>query len=294
MDPNENIQNPESIDVNPEELAEKSVASSAQSGAISVMGSEPNRKLAKGEVSTFDATDEISEEGAKVLKEKAQEVSSKIGDEQLPNFHTGEGINLLPTQTTEEIRVERRKTSVNLFSAIAILIVVFFSVIILGINVSMKIWLNQEKKQLTNLENQLLSESEVIRANNDINRRFDLYSSVQEGTFSPKEVLLYWRNLVSDFGQLDAIELQNGLNFGLDGKSDNLKQIAFLWHLMTIDEKVTKNNLESFSKGENLARFAFKGTLDFEYFANKAAEEREKEQEEIENELADEENKTDE
>ncbi len=245
----------------------KTIVSTAHSGAVASQGSsDPVTGGAKGELSTFDATDELTETGVKVLKEKAQSEHLSVDD--LPvNITTGNGINLMPRLTKAEMKKQNRKTGINLFSAFAILLLVSLSILILGANMGMRFWLGQEKKALEKLESEMYANQEIIRANNEILNRFRLYEEVQEATFSPREVLIYWRSLVSDFGSLESIELQNGLDFEIAGKSQNLQDLSFLWHLITIDDKVQNANLESFSRSSQGSSFSFEGLLDFEYFA---------------------------
>lgn len=247
------------------DLLEKTVVSSAHSGAVAQVPVDSSEGHAKGELSTFDRTNEVSETRKEVLREQAQ--AKSLDTDGLKNIHSGGGINLMPEPTKEELKKEKRKTGVNLFSAFAILILVSFSLIILGLNIGMKTWLGREKQVLKNYENDLLSNQEVISANNQILSKFRLYEEVQEATFSPKEVLIYWRELVTDFGNLDSVELQNGLSFEISGSSANLRDLAFLWHLITIDEKVSRATLDSFSKSDTSSSFNFEGELNFEYFA---------------------------
>lgn len=245
----------------------KTIVSSSHSGAVATKGSSDSGTLgAKDELSTFDATDDITETGVKVLKEKA--LSEHLSVDELPvNITAGGGINLMPRLTKAEVKKQNRKTGINLFSAFAILLLVTLSILILGVNMGMRFWLGQEKEALESLESEMYANQEIIRANNEILNRFRLYEVVQEATFSPREVLIYWRSLVSDFGSLQSIELQNGLDFEIAGKSQNLQDLSFLWHLITIDNKVQNANLESFSRSSQGSSFSFEGLLDFEYFA---------------------------
>ncbi len=220
-----------------------------------------------GKLSTFEATDDISEEGANVLREQAK--ASVLETAEMPNLHTGVGINLLPTKTEEEIVIEKKTMGVNVIAAIAIIVLVLITLVIYGSKVITKITLESEKKKLYEIESQLQDETQIIEANNNILSRFDLYRDIQESTFSPKEVLLYWEDLFSVYGSISAIEMTNGLKFEVDGNSRSLRDVAFLWHLLTVDDRVVSTNLDNFAKNTDGANFSFEGDLNFEYFLQK-------------------------
>ncbi|MCA9377024.1 hypothetical protein H6763_01625 [Candidatus Nomurabacteria bacterium] len=230
-------------------------------------GSAENNAVAVGELSTFDNSDPTVSEGANVLKERAK--AKSFENESYPNLRAEGGINLIPTMTEQQLDFEQKKTSFNLFSAFAILFLVLLTIGILGYNVLTKISLNNDKKELNALEQELLSNSDVIKANKEILQRFDLYKEIQETTFSPKEVLLYWEDLLQGYGDVKSIELNNGLRFSVTGSTGSLTEISFLWHILTVDEKIQNMNLESMSKSKDIARFNFEGELDFDYFLAK-------------------------
>ncbi len=231
-----------------------------------------------GDLNTFDNTKEVTEEGANVLQEAAK--AKSLEGDVLPNFHIGPGINLLPTKTEQEIVIEKKTISINMYAAGAIVILLIITIAVYGYNLVTKLTLNSEKRQLAEMEEELKSYSQIIEANNDILARFDLYNDIQLSTFSPKEVLNYWKDLFTGYGNLNSLELANGLDFTVEGDTKSLRDVAFLWHLLTVNEKVSETNLENFSKGDEDARFSFEGKLDDEYFINKQKEKIEEENEE--------------
>lgn len=224
---------------------------------------------ATGELNTFDSK-ELSEQGAKILRERAK--AGSLNDDALPNLHMGGGINLLPTMTEEEIVIEKRAISANMFAAVAIVILVLVTLGIYGYMVIVRLNLRNERVKLQDMENRLYSQQQILKANNDILLRFDLYESVQKSTFSPKEVLVYWRDLVSGYGTLQKVELSGGMGFKVEGDSNSLRDTAFLWHLIIVDEKVDNANLRRFSKTQEGSTYSFDGNLNFSYFVNKEQE----------------------
>ena len=215
------------------------------------------------------AAEGVPESTAGDLKQEVEEKSKgkKVAKE-IPNITEGVGINLIPTLSADEAKKETRSVRLNLASAFGILFIVIVTIIIYGVNIFTRIQLNREKERINSLEEQLLSHSEIISKNNQIIDRFNVYRDIQETTFSPKEVMLYWRDLTTGFGEVEAIELSNGLSFEVQGGSRNLQDVAALWHLLTVDAKVSQSNLESLSKSIDGATYKFEGKLDFDYFVN--------------------------
>lgn len=193
------------------------------------------------------------------------------GNDEIPNLHIGEGINLVPTLTRDEITVEQRKTGVNYASAIGILVIAIVSAVIVGFNFFTRAQLDSKKDAVQVLEQDVRNKGDVLAANSAIVERFDLYADVQQSTFSPKDVLNYWLDLSNEFGEINRIELTGGLTFTISGDAETLPDVARLWHLLSIDEKVETITLESVSKTGTQVSYRFEGKLDFDYFiANQA------------------------
>jgi len=204
-------------------------------------------------------------EGANVYKEKMK-VESIGSNNVLPNMTISEGINLIPTQTEEEIVSEKRKTGINYVSLVIVITIAVLSILIVGFNFVNRSILKNNQAQLTELESQVKKNSKIVTSNDAIIEKFDLYNDVQEGIFSPKEVLLYWQTLSEEFGVIDKIELTGGLNFTFIGKTDDLAETAKLWHLLSVDERVESIVLESVSTTSEGVSYSFSGKLDFDYF----------------------------
>jgi hypothetical protein len=246
---------------------------------------DQNKNNTQGNVSPIGKEDSNLEGGDVVaVTDEATLYSDNVkaqtqGKGEIPNMHIGEGINLVPTLTQDEITVEQRKTGANFISAIGILVIAIISAVIVGFNFITRAQLANEQEKLTALEQNVKQKGDVIAANSAIVERFDLYADVQASTFSPKEVLDYWLDLSNEFGEINRIELTGGLAFTISGDAETLPDVARLWHLLSIDEKVESITLESVSKTGVEVSYRFEGNLDFDYFiANRGSTENEIEQ----------------
>jgi hypothetical protein len=160
-----------------------------------------------------------------------------------------------------------RKGKFNTFAAFLILFLVIITIGVLGFNIFMNMRLDAAQDELKQLENEVTSSSTTLRSNSQLLDRVYLYRDVQESTLSPKEVLVYWRELTADYGEIETVELEDGLQFVLDGSTDKLTEVAFLWHKLSIDDRVSNINLKSVSQdSEGNVSYSFEGDLNFDYF----------------------------
>lgn len=211
-----------------------------------------------------DLTSDEGAGGANVYKEKVKEKS--VGLVEMPNMNSGEGINLIPTLTEQEILLEKQKSGVNYLAVFVALFIALLSVAIVGFNFINRGILRSEQEELTQLEGEVRKHSTSIASNNAILQRVELYEAIQQSTFSPKSVFIYWLELSNEFGEIDKIELSGGLDFSFDGEAEDLIDAARLWHLLSVDPRVEEIELESISKTESGVNYRFTGRLDFEYF----------------------------
>jgi hypothetical protein len=218
------------------------------------------KSLTGGELKAASADDSTEKKGEKGAK-SADDISIEL-------INADGGINLVPRMSQQEVQVEARKSKFNFLAAFFILFMVLISVVILGFNIFTKIQLEGEQAALKEVEDTVLAESDTIRANDQLLERISLYQNVQASTLSPKEVLVYWRELAGDYGEIQRVDMQNGLKFSFSGTSEKLSDVALLWHKLSIDERVSNINLNSVGQAESSVRYEFEGNLNFDYFAS--------------------------
>lgn len=185
---------------------------------------------------------------------------------QYSNLSHSIGINLIPPRTQQEVQLETTKSTVNVGAAVAVLLLVVLSIVIIGYNVISKFNLDDKKEGLYALEEVLNARKATIVANNEILSRIDLYEDIQESTYNSKDVIEYWNYVSSGMAEITKIELSGNLGFSINGSADDLTEVAKLWYLLANDEHVDEINLESVVKTEDLARFQFEGIINFESF----------------------------
>ncbi|MBI2356503.1 hypothetical protein HYV12_00380 [Candidatus Dojkabacteria bacterium] len=194
---------------------------------------------------------------------KQEKVKKKIAE----NIVTGTSINLIPPQTEEEKHIETRKVGVNMSAALALLFLFLLSIGIVGFNLFSKLDLNERKKELFALEQDVRSRGEIITSNDEILRRIKLYQNIEQSTYSANEVIDYWQDVSKDLGTISSIILAQGMNFEVSGTSKTLKDVSKLWYLLGNDKRIESLELKNVVKEETLVRFNFEGKLSFEEFS---------------------------
>lgn len=184
------------------------------------------------------------------------------------NLTFGTSINLMPQLTKAEVKIEEKKSSFNIWSAVMILALVIISIVIICIDSLTKLSLQREKNNLSNIEKNVNTKSDTISTNNQILERFRLYQDIKKNTYSPKGVLLYWQNFIGQMCTIQNIEIDNNLNFIFRGYTTDLTSVAKIWHYLSIDPRVKQVNLNSVSKNEDSASFEFEGSLDITKFSS--------------------------
>lgn len=176
------------------------------------------------------------------------------------------GVNLLPQKSETEIKQEVRKTRVNFFVVFFLLFISLASVAVIGVRNLSRAQLGDAQEQLQVREQAVVDKTDIIAANDRIIDRVELYQDVQESTYSPKDVLEYWQLLSSEFGEIDEITINEGLDFEFSGTANDLTEVSRLWHLLSVDVRVDSITLSRVSKQENIATYEFDGELNVEYF----------------------------
>lgn len=197
-----------------------------------------------------------------------QKVSKDVVSKKV-NF--GTGINLVPPVSEEKIIVEEKKTRFNLGGILAIFLFVLFSLAIVGYNVITKQNLNNEKNKIFNttdgLEKQVGRYTDTITRNNKLNRRIQLFDSIQQGAVSYKQILDYWDTVSKNIATINSVRMTSTMVFKVNGNAQSYTDVAKLWHFLSIDDKVENVNLKSV--GSTVGKgvdFEFEGKLKFESF----------------------------
>lgn len=186
------------------------------------------------------------------------------------NISTGVSINLIPPKTEVEVKIETRKVSLNMSAALALLFLFILSLSIIGFNLLSKLELNNRKKELAAMEQSIRARGEIISSNDEILRRVKLYNSIEQTTYSTKEVIEYWESVSAGLGTISEVNLTQGMNFEVSGVSTSLKDVSKLWYLLGNDAKIESLDLKNVVKDGNSVRFNFEGRLNFKEFSKNA------------------------
>ncbi len=225
---------------------------------------EEKQKIKENEISESVA------QGSEKVKPKVETVKQqekKKKKKQLNNINYGESINLIPRKTEKEVKVEKAKSGFNIGGALAILVLVIISLVIVGYNFIIKKQLEREKNVLVQeLESEAKKDINIIDGNHAIKTKLDLYKDVEEQTLPYKEILLYWYEVSNSLGTIEEITISENLSFQITGKADDLEGLAKIWHFMCVDESIVDSNLADFSASNDSATFEFTGQLNYDYF----------------------------
>ncbi len=208
---------------------------------------------------------EVDQKKIKKEKKKKSPKKAKV-EKKFKNMRSGGGINLIPELSEQEVRVEGRKISLNLGSAFALLVLVIFSIAVVGYNVISKMSLNTKREQLFALEESSRARSDLIGYNDEILKRVSLYRDIEQSSFSTKNILDYFNAVSNNLGSINVIEFDSGLQFTLNGTASTLTDASKLWHLLANDDQISTVTLKSVIKDGAVVRFVFEGILNFDSF----------------------------
>lgn len=222
------------------------------------------------------------EEEVKEKPEASKQPSPKDSKENLsePNglseeekllLNTEGGVNLIPKKSKAEVQKEKKKFSFSITSMISLVLLIMLSLGVVLFNILSKQQLNSAKEKLYNREAELENYADKIISNEEILDRTDLYKHLQQGVFSPKEVLEYVMGVVSKAGNITirTFDLGNDLHFEMNGSTNDLSVVAKLWYMLGIDDNINTVNLNSVGKGDSGVSFSFEGELNSNKFIGK-------------------------
>ncbi|MCD4811644.1 hypothetical protein K8R14_03510 [bacterium] len=209
------------------------------------------------------------EKEVKKIKIKAEiDDESQLSDQEKLLLHTGAGVNLIPKKSKAEVVKAKKKFSFNVSSMVSLLLLVVLSLSVVLFNIVSKQQLNSATEDLFQKESELEVYGDMILSNNEILERIDLYKHLEQGVFSPKEIVVYVMTIVDRSGSIviRTFDIGNDLGFEMSGSTSDLAVVAKLWYLLGIDENIDNINLESVGKSDKGASFSFKGQLNTSNF----------------------------
>lgn len=201
---------------------------------------------------------------------KKDEKQNGLSEEEKLLLRTGEGVNLIPKKSKQEVKKEKSKFTFSLSTMISLTLLVVLSLGVVFFNISSKRQLRLAKEDLHDKEIYLQSYTDKYLSNEELLERIDLYREVQKGYFSPREVVEYVTNIVEREGgiRVNGFNLSDDLEFEISGNGLELESVAKLWYLLGIDENIVNINLSSVGKSEEGVRFSFEGILETDKFIN--------------------------
>ena len=182
------------------------------------------------------------------------------------NLVQGNAINLLPPLTETEKVIESTKSSININAALGIMVLVIFSIAVVGANFFFKVSLNNQKSVLYSKEQNLNFKTDIRASNNELLKKVKLYQDIAGTTISSKTIVNYWNEISKNFSTIDYIEITRGLTFSVAGRANSLDAASKLWYILANDARIQTVNLKTIVKDTTGVRFTFEGNLNFDEF----------------------------
>lgn len=224
------------------------------------------------EVKTTETSPEQNQpEQNDIKKESVEPKKGKdesLDEEEKLLLRTGQGINLVPKKSKQEIKKEEKKFSFSISSILSLILLVILSLGVVFYNIISKQQLSSAKQRQNNLENELQSYSDKYISHQEITERIELYKGVKSAVYSPREVVEYVMEIVERQSNIEvkSFNIDDSLKFEMSGGTDDLESVAKLWYMLGIDQYILNINLSGVSKTETGANFSFEGELDRDKF----------------------------
>lgn len=182
------------------------------------------------------------------------------------------GINLVPVLSKEEVIKEEKKEKLNISSILSIIFFLLITFIIVGLNITFKLRLNNAKESLSKLEEQIHTKDSKIVDNNDIVDRIFLYQDIEKTQYSIKAVVEYVNNIAIKNGDTKLIlyTFSGKDKFSFEGESDGLENASKFWYLLNTDPNINGVEMEYINKGSETVRFKFNTQIKVENFLKSA------------------------
>jgi hypothetical protein len=224
------------------------------------------------EVKTPETTPEQNQPEQKdVKKENIEPKKGKdegLDEDQKLLLRTGQGINLVPKKSKQEIKKEEKKFSFSISSILSLILLVTLSLGVVFYNIISKQQLRSAKRRQSEMESQLQAYSDKYISHEEIIERIDLYKGVKSAVYSPREVVEYVMEIVERQSNVEvrSFDIDDSLEFEMSGGTDNLETVAKLWYMLGVDRYILNINLSGVSKTDTGANFSFEGELDRDKF----------------------------
>ncbi len=179
-------------------------------------------------------------------------------------------INLLPGLSQEEVKNIEKKTKLNFSGVLFVFLVVFFSLVILGLNLWVRIDYNATNQKLKNTEGAIRNLSYVETHQKTLENKISTYSTVKESEFSADEILKYLKDTAGNLANVDGLYLDSKLKFELRGSAASFTNVARIWHEMSRDkeyfdniylEEVSRSGVADGKGMQTGVRFVFTGVV---------------------------------
>ena len=230
-----------------------------------------NGNIQQSEVDKPTVVESVSTKKDKKNSDKAKKEKSGLTKKEELLMRGGEGVNLVPKKSKEEVEKEQKKFSLSVGSIVSLILLVTLSLGVVMYNIISKVQLNSAKKELFEEEVKLESYQDKYISNREIIDRIDLYKKFEKAVFSPKDIIDYAMTLVDKSGdiEINSFDLDESLNVEISGSTSTLGIVSKLWYLLGTDKNIVTVNLSSVGKNEEGVTFSFEIQLDTDYFIEK-------------------------
>jgi hypothetical protein len=227
-----------------------------------------NGNIQQSEVDKPTVVESVSTKKNQKKSEKDKDKKDGLTKREELLMRGGEGVNLVPKKSKEEVQKEQKKFSFSVGSIISLILLVTLSLGVVLYNIVSKAQLNSAKKELFEEEVKLESYQDKYISNREIMDRIDLYKKFEKAVFSPKDIIDYIMALVNKSGDIEirGFDLDESLNIEISGSTTTLGIVSKLWYLLGTDENIVTVNLSSVGKNEEGVSFSFEIQLDTDYF----------------------------
>ncbi len=179
-----------------------------------------------------------------------------------------DGINLVPIMTKSEVAKEEKKGKLNLTAILSIVVFLMITFVVVSFSTLTKLQVENEKKKLTQYEEEASVLGEKILANEELLRRIFLYQDISSSQYSVKDIFDHFSSIAIRNGntRLTNFVFTSDTSVFFKGECSTLECVAKFWHLLSTDSKFESVVLDSVSKGldsneEEKSSFEFRVTM---------------------------------
>jgi hypothetical protein len=261
------VESPEVSLVSQETLQQNAPEITTVASEQSMTAQEPSQEVTIPEKSTEKETKNDVDEKNQSSPIPEKKADSNDKNPLQNNITYGAGINLILTQTKEEVVVEEKKFKLNLSSIFTLVIFVTVTILVFGINIAFKLSYNVQAKEIEQLEETISQDYYLLEANNKILDRLLFMKELNETNYSPRKVLNFLNDLTEEYGQILSFTLTTDLEFSLIGSTDSYESASKLWHLMVVNDDIESVTIRSISRREDEKVYVtFEGMLKYNSF----------------------------